>query len=153
MHGVIQWCLQEFLLAGGEDALANHLERYHIGDDLGDAVSVKLRDLLRMYFFVGGMPSPAAAYTERHDLLEVQRILASITTTLQDDFARKEGWRSSLWGRNSAAWARPSRTTRCSIGTARTRTRTQRNVSYALLSVPLYLAGQLDRLLHEHLCR
>ena len=80
--------MQEFLLAGGEDALANHLERYHIGDDLGDAVSVKLRDLLRMYFFVGGMPSPAAAYTERHDLLEVQRILASITTTLQDDFAK-----------------------------------------------------------------
>ena len=88
MHDEIQWCLQEFLLAGGEDALANHLERYHIGDDLGDAVSVKLRDLLRMYFFVGGMPSPAAAYTERHDLLEVQRILASITTTLQDDFAK-----------------------------------------------------------------
>jgi predicted AAA+ superfamily ATPase len=79
---------QEFLLAVGEEALANHLERCHIGDDLGDAVRVKLRDLLRIYFFVGGMPSPVAAYTERHDLLEVQRILASITTTLQDDFAK-----------------------------------------------------------------
>jgi len=78
----------EFLLASGEDALANHLERYHIGDDLGDAVRVKLRDLLRIYFFVGGMPSPVAAYTERHDLLEVQRILASISTTLQDDSAK-----------------------------------------------------------------
>jgi len=78
----------EFLLASGEDALANHLEQYHIGDDLGDAVRVKLRDLLRIYFFVGGMPSPVAAYTERHDLLEVQRILASISTTLQDDFAK-----------------------------------------------------------------
>jgi predicted AAA+ superfamily ATPase len=79
---------QEFLLAGGEDTLANHLERYHVGDDLGDAVSVKLRDLLRLYFFIGGMPAAVAAYTERHDLLEVQRILASITTTLQDDFAK-----------------------------------------------------------------
>jgi hypothetical protein len=28
-----------------------------------------------------------------------------------------------------------------------------RNVSYTLLSVPLYLAGQLDRLLHEYFCR
>jgi len=28
-----------------------------------------------------------------------------------------------------------------------------RNVSYTLLSVPLYLAGQLDRLFHEYLCR
>ena len=79
---------QEFLLAAGEEALANHLERYQIGDDLGDAVRVKLGDLLRIYFFVGGMPSPVAAYTERHDLLEVQRILASISTTLQDDFAK-----------------------------------------------------------------
>ena len=28
-----------------------------------------------------------------------------------------------------------------------------RNLSYALLSMPLYLAAQLDRLLHEYLCR
>ena len=76
-----------FRLAAGEDALANRLERYQIGDDLGDAVCVKLRDLFRIYFFVGGMPSPVAAYTERHDLPEVQRILASITTILQDDFS------------------------------------------------------------------
>jgi len=26
-----------------------------------------------------------------------------------------------------------------------------RNLTYTLLSLPLYLAGQLDRLLHEHL--
>ena len=79
---------QEFLHATGEDALARHLDGFHIGDDLGAAVSIKLRDLLRMYFFVGGMPSAVATYAERHDLLEVQRILASITTTLQDDFAK-----------------------------------------------------------------
>ncbi|MEW6368467.1 MAG: DUF4143 domain-containing protein [Acidobacteriota bacterium] len=34
------------------------------------------------------MPSAVAAYAERQDLLEVQRILASIVTTLQDDFAK-----------------------------------------------------------------
>ncbi len=28
-----------------------------------------------------------------------------------------------------------------------------RNLAYTLLSLPLYLAGQLDRLLHEHLCK
>jgi len=27
-----------------------------------------------------------------------------------------------------------------------------RQLTYTLLSLPLYLAGQLDRLLHEHLC-
>ncbi len=79
---------QEFLMAMEEYAVAGHLETYRIGDDIGDAVHRKLRDLLRTYFFVGGMPSAVAAYTERRDLLEVQRILASIATTLQDDFAK-----------------------------------------------------------------
>lgn len=79
---------QEFLMAVGEDSLADHLDRYHVGDEIGDAVSVKLRDLLRLYFFVGGMPSAVSTYAEQRDLLEVQRILASIATTLQDDFAK-----------------------------------------------------------------
>ncbi len=79
---------QEFLSALGEDTLAEYLGHYHVGDNLGDAVSAKLRELLRVYFFVGGMPAIVAAYAERHDLLEAQRILASIAMTLQDDFAK-----------------------------------------------------------------
>ena len=79
---------QEFLTAMGEDAVAGHLEAYRVGDELGDSTHGKLRELLRTYFFVGGMPSAVAAYAERRDLLEVQRALASIATTLQDDFAK-----------------------------------------------------------------
>ncbi len=79
---------QEFLLAMGENAVAKHMDAYRVGDELGDAVHYKLRDLLRTYFFVGGMPSAVAAYAARRDLLEVQRTLAFITTTLQDDFAK-----------------------------------------------------------------
>ncbi len=78
----------EFLIAMGEEAIAKHLNAYRIGDEIGDAVHRKLRDLLRTYYFVGGMPSAVAAYAERRDLLEVQRTLASIGTTLQDDFAK-----------------------------------------------------------------
>ncbi|MCB1069669.1 MAG: ATP-binding protein [Kiritimatiellae bacterium] len=78
----------EFLMAMGEDAIAKHLNAYRIGEEIGDAVHRKLRDLLRTYYFVGGMPSAVAAYAERRDLLEVQRALASIGTTLQDDFAK-----------------------------------------------------------------
>lgn len=79
---------QEFLSALGEDTLVEHLGRYHVDDNLGEAVSAKLRELLRVYFFVGGMPAVVAAYAERRDLLEAQRILASIAMTLQDDFAK-----------------------------------------------------------------
>jgi predicted AAA+ superfamily ATPase len=79
---------QEFLPALGEEALADHLARFHVGDDIGDALAAKLRTLLRAYYFVGGMPAAVAAYAQSRDLLEVQRILSSITTTLQDDFAK-----------------------------------------------------------------
>lgn len=79
---------QEFLSALGEDALVGHLERYHVGNEIGEAASAKLRELLRVYFFVGGMPAVVGAYAERQDLLEGQRILASIATTLQDDFVK-----------------------------------------------------------------
>lgn len=79
---------QEFLSALGEDALVEHLECYHVGNVIGEAVSAKLRELLRVYFFVGGMPAVVGAYADRHDFLEGQRILASIATTLQDDFAK-----------------------------------------------------------------
>jgi uncharacterized protein len=79
---------EEFLSAIGADLLVAHLGRYHIGDELGEAVTAKLGELLRTYFFVGGMPAAIAAYSQQHGLVESQRILASIATTLQDDFAK-----------------------------------------------------------------
>ncbi|MDY0169553.1 MAG: AAA family ATPase [Thermoguttaceae bacterium] len=78
----------EFLLALGEDRLAAWLENYHIGDPFSESADAKLRQLLRLYFFVGGMPAAVAAYRARLDLVEVQRELTSIVTTLQDDFAK-----------------------------------------------------------------
>jgi predicted AAA+ superfamily ATPase len=79
---------EEFLSAVGEDLLVSHLGGYHVGDDLAEAVTLKSRDLLRTYFFVGGMPAAIAAYSQEHGLLDAQRVLASIATTLQDDFAK-----------------------------------------------------------------
>lgn len=79
---------QEFLRGLGENALADHLEQYQVGDDLGEVLAGKASDLLRQYFFVGGMPAAVAAYAERRDLLEVQRILTTTIATLQDDFAK-----------------------------------------------------------------
>jgi predicted AAA+ superfamily ATPase len=79
---------QEFLLALGEEGLAEHLTHYHLGDEISDAVDARLRDLLRTYYFVGGMPAVVANYAEGRDLLEVQRRQASLIATLQDDFAK-----------------------------------------------------------------
>ncbi len=79
---------EEFLSALGDDKLVDYLGQYRVGDAIGEAVSAKLRELLRMYYFVGGMPAVVKTYAERHDLLEAQRVLASIAITLQDDFAK-----------------------------------------------------------------
>jgi hypothetical protein len=78
----------EFLLALGEDQLATWLDHYHVGDSFSETADVKLRGLLRLYYFIGGMPAAVAAYHERRDLVEVQRVLSSITTSLQADFGK-----------------------------------------------------------------
>ena len=78
----------EFLSALGEDRLVTWLENYHVGDPFSDTADIRLREFLRLYFFIGGMPAAVAAYRERRDLVEVQRVLTSIITTLQDDFAK-----------------------------------------------------------------
>ena len=80
--------LSEFLSALGEDSLVSWLENYHVGDPFSDTAHVRLREFLRLYYFIGGMPAAVAAYRERRDLVEVQRELTSILTTLQDDFAK-----------------------------------------------------------------
>ncbi|MBD3335548.1 MAG: DUF4143 domain-containing protein [Candidatus Eisenbacteria bacterium] len=79
---------QEFLRALGEDALAEYIRSFHVGDEMSRPVLERLRELLRVYFFVGGMPAAVAAYAGERDLLRVQRIHTSIIMTLQDDFAR-----------------------------------------------------------------
>ncbi len=79
---------REFLWAVGERRLAHHLAHYHLEDELGPAVSAKLRELARLYFFIGGMPAAVDAYALRGDLIEVQRTHASMLGTLQDDFAK-----------------------------------------------------------------
>ncbi len=78
----------EFLLAIGEDSLVTWLESYHIGDLFSHTANIRLREFLRLYYFIGGMPEAVATYREQKDLVEVQRVLTSIITTLQDDFAK-----------------------------------------------------------------
>jgi predicted AAA+ superfamily ATPase len=81
-------CFEEFLLATEGEALVAFLQGVHVADQISDAVSARLRDSLRRYFFVGGMPEVVQAYAERAGLLDVQRIQSSIVQTMEDDFAK-----------------------------------------------------------------
>lgn len=78
----------EFLQALGEDRLAAWLDDYHVGDPFSETADIKLRELLRLYYFIGGMPAAVEAYRARRDLVEVQRLLSAIIASLQADFAK-----------------------------------------------------------------
>lgn len=78
----------EFLQALGEDRLAAWLDDYHVGDPFSETADIKLRELLRLYYFIGGMPAAVEAYRTRRDLVEVQRVLSAIIMSLQADFGK-----------------------------------------------------------------
>lgn len=78
----------EFLLAVGEEQLANFIDNYKLQDYLSAAVHSKVLTLLRRYFFIGGMPEAVKTYVETNNLLEVERIQENILTSLEYDFAK-----------------------------------------------------------------
>lgn len=79
---------EEFVAATEGEALADYLTQWSLAQPPSEAVARRLLDSVRRYFFVGGMPEAVRAYAERKDLLEVQRIQASLVETVQADFAK-----------------------------------------------------------------
>jgi predicted AAA+ superfamily ATPase len=79
---------EEFLAATEGEGLANALKTWTLADPLSDPVAGRMMDAARRYFFTGGMPEAARAYTERRDLLEVQRVQTALVETMQADFAK-----------------------------------------------------------------
>ncbi len=77
----------EFLLARNA-RLHELVTNWNFPDQISAAVHGKLAELLRMFFFTGGMPEAVASWIEQGDLLEVQRIQSAILTAMQHDFAK-----------------------------------------------------------------
>lgn len=76
----------EFLKALGEDALLALIEKRDI--DLINTFRDKFADLLRRYFFVGGMPEAVLAFCETGDPAEARRIHRQILTGYEQDFSK-----------------------------------------------------------------
>ena len=79
---------EEFVAATEGDALADYLRTWSLRQPPSEALSRKLEEVLRRYFFVGGMPEAVAAYAQRQDLLEVQRLQTGLVETMEADFAK-----------------------------------------------------------------
>ena len=92
--GRIEFCymyplsFKEFILALSEDRILNYLENYSLDAEFSPAIHNKILDLLRLYLFIGGMPEAVKTYIIEKQLSQVERIHASILTTLQYDFAK-----------------------------------------------------------------
>ena len=76
----------EYLEALGEE---NLVELLRIKDwQLISAFSSKYIDLLRKYYYVGGMPEAVAEYAETRDYAEVRKIHEQIIFTYEQDFSK-----------------------------------------------------------------
>ncbi|WP_287602652.1 ATP-binding protein [Thiothrix sp.] len=78
----------EFLLALGEDKLYQVVTEYQPGDEIGEVAHQRLLQLLRSYYFVGGMPEAVATFAETRSYQSVSDVHNSIIETYRDDFPK-----------------------------------------------------------------
>jgi hypothetical protein len=80
---------EEFLWAVGEEQLCDLLNQKQW--DILRPLDTKLKDLLRQYFYVGGMPEAVLSYITYNDVPKVRRIQKTILKTYERDFAKHAG--------------------------------------------------------------
>jgi len=78
----------EFLDATGETALRTYISDYAKLGNLPEGIHEKLTELVRKYYFIGGMPAVVNEYVTTGDIIKCQRIQRSIIDTYTDDFAK-----------------------------------------------------------------
>ncbi|MEM7020738.1 MAG: DUF4143 domain-containing protein, partial [Pseudomonadota bacterium] len=84
----------EFLEASGETKLVSIIQAFHIGDELNPLIHQRLMDLLRTYFFVGGMPEAVKTYADSGRLKDVSDVHNSIIETYREDLPKYIGGRN-----------------------------------------------------------
>ena len=78
----------EFVRATEGPGLAGAIEACLPAVAIAPAIDARLKEALRHYLFVGGMPEAVQAHAAGAPLLDIQRIQSSITATMEDDFAK-----------------------------------------------------------------
>ena len=77
---------KEFLLALGKDILVSNMEE-HRWNELSQYANMFI-DLLRQYYYVGGMPAVVKSYAEKQDIFEVRNIQKQILADYKQDFSK-----------------------------------------------------------------
>lgn len=77
---------EEFMLAMGEDMMVRLLQEKHTS--VIDGIGGKYIELLRQYYYVGGMPAAVKKYVETSELKSVRQIQQTILQNYRRDFSK-----------------------------------------------------------------
>ena len=78
----------EFLLANGDENLAEYMENVDTIESIPDAFFNPLYEKLKMYYITGGMPESVLMWTEARDITAMQEVLSNIIDAYERDFAK-----------------------------------------------------------------
>lgn len=78
----------EFLAALGQEKTRNFLKEYSTYEPIPNPMHEKLIYLLKLYFFIGGMPEAVAEYAKTEKLNVVREIQEEILNAYERDFAK-----------------------------------------------------------------
>lgn len=78
----------EYLEALGESKLKESIESYTFDVEIGPVVHTRLLELLRSYYFVGGMPGAVDVYARSRKFSDVGTVHNSIIETYREDFQK-----------------------------------------------------------------
>ncbi|MBF0199252.1 MAG: ATP-binding protein [Planctomycetes bacterium] len=78
----------EFVEAKGEKELIQLMNSFSFEEPFPESAHNQLRELLRSFLLIGGMPEVVSSYLQNHDHQEPINIQSSILETYQDDFSK-----------------------------------------------------------------
>lgn len=78
----------EFLIANGNENLAQYLESVDVIEPIPDAFFNPLYEKLKMYYVTGGMPESVLMWTKERDVEAMQTVLINILSAYERDFAK-----------------------------------------------------------------
>ena len=76
----------EFLTALNEEELVKLLQENDF--EMINVFNAKLKDYLKLYYYIGGMPEVVNSYVNNKDLLEVRRIQKTLLEDYEQDFSK-----------------------------------------------------------------
>lgn len=76
----------EFLLAGGQERLYSYIKEANF--DMIETFREKLTDLLRQYYYVGGMPEAVSEFWRTREYKRVRQIQKAILVAYEADFSK-----------------------------------------------------------------